>query len=401
MNSQPSTTSLSSKFTFDEIPYHSLFDTLTAQLIQQGDRVIDPNFLEVRPEQKQTFTELALELNLLYESLQPQAFNSEWNTGVDKYFLHIESFLKTLPNFEELKHTCLVYRLMKLEENINWDFVDETEPEVQPEIVENQTEFEEIQKVNPDKSQEESKFKKFFSPVSEKIDNFSGKLDIQGKIDGLTEKIGGFTDDLTKKISKSESSATFTVADENQLRREGRIIWREEWRERCLSKINILLLSMILIQAVNDYKYFIKIDFSEFSDKIDEAVQELTNTASEVEKVTKKTGIAKITAGGAGIVAAGAGVGVILAPFTGGASLAFAMTATSMTAGLAAGATNLGSTIVKNKKTQEAVTSCQSKTEETIEKSLILKELINDTATTSCLRLNPGGSRLTNKAEKL
>lgn len=139
---------------------------------------------------------------------------------------------------------------------------------------------------------------------------------------------------------------------------------------------------MILIQAVNSYKFFINCGFDDFSDAIDSSVIKLKSTAGQIEKVTKKTGIAKIVAGGGGIIAAGTGLGVLLAPITGGASLAIALTATSMTAGLAAGATNLGSTIVKNKGVKKAVDECQLETGEAINQSLILKELINDTATT-------------------
>lgn len=108
----------------DQIPYHSLFDTLIAQLVQKGERVVDDEYLDLRPEQKATYTELALDLNLLKEHLNIQTFKSEWHNGVSEYFDKIEPYIKTLPNFEELKNTCLIYRLMKLEENINWEYVD-------------------------------------------------------------------------------------------------------------------------------------------------------------------------------------------------------------------------------------------------------------------------------------
>merc|ERR1712066_65305 len=158
------------------------------------------------------------------------------------------------------------------------------------------------------------------------------------------------------------------------------------------------------MRALNSNSYFIDgTSLDEYSLYVDNASECLLDSAERIDKITTKTGVAKLASGGTGLVAAGIGVtGLVLSPATGGLSLG--LTIWSMTAGITAGATSLTASIVKNKHVNETIKETRVITSKAIRYSLILKQLINDNQETfvTIKRLIQGQDKveLTKKLEK-
>merc|ERR1711976_142380 len=145
------------------------------------------------------------------------------------------------------------------------------------------------------------------------------------KPSATAESISKFTSKITSKLKTENAIKTeqFKKLGDRAAINQARFIWQNRWRLKCIQLRNPLILSNILMRALNSNSYFIDgANMDEYSLYVDNASECLLDSAERIDKITTKTGVAKLASGGTGLVAAGIGVtGLVLAPPTGGLSL--------------------------------------------------------------------------------
>ena len=293
------------------------------------------SYLQNRENQtsESTIEQLNSALNQLAASIDDQFYTAQWNDGIRNYFLNIENFVKnkTPENYEEFKTVCFIYRLMKFESNLLWEEIN----------------------VLPD-------------------------VKVHGKILNTLQKVTTLS---SKKVDEGQNQKPPKTKKELQHEiRTARYIWQNNFRQKCSRNINPLIIASLMLKALAENQFFIdNQSLEEYSLHIDVAQEHLSHSAHGIEKITNKTGVAKFASGTAGLTTAGIGIaGLVLAPETGGLSLA--LTVGAMTTGIVGGTTSLTASIVKDKALATTITQTRAITAKAIRYTLNLKELVNDTA---------------------
>ena len=304
---------------------------------------------KVRNRKDIRFQDVYEELNLLAENIKSEFMSQEWNDGLKEYFFDIEQYIKENDHYDGCKNTCFAYKMIMLEEHIIWKKVDNYQCPESP---------------KSPKATEPSFEKK---PTSRKM--------------SATESLQKLTSKLKQSVRKTDGKTNSQRTHGEDIS-EARMLWQNRWRRKIVQLKNPLILSNILMRALHSNSYFLEgASLDEYSLYVANAAECLFQSAERIQKITTKTGVAKLASGGTGLVAAGIGVtGLVLAPPTGGLSLG--LTIGSMTAGLTAGATSLTATIVKNTHVNETIKETRAITKKAIRYSLILKQLVDDNQST-------------------
>merc|ERR1712178_538703 len=50
--------------------------------------------------------------------------SQEWNDGLKDFFFLIEQYIKENDHYDGCKNTCFAYKMLKLEEHISWEKID-------------------------------------------------------------------------------------------------------------------------------------------------------------------------------------------------------------------------------------------------------------------------------------
>jgi len=295
------------------------------------------------------------ELNLLAENIKGEFMSQEWNDGLKEYFFDIEQYIKENDHYEGCKNTCFAYKMIMLEEHINWEKIDDYQCPESP---------------KSPKSTEPS----FENKQTRKMSATS--------LQSATESLHKLTSKLKQSVRKTTDEKTNSQRTHGEDISAARFSWQNHWRRKAVQLKSPLILSNILMRALHSNSYFLEgASLDEYSLYVANAAECLLQSADRIDKITTKTGVAKLASGGTGLIAAGIGVtGLVLAPPTGGLSLG--LTIGSMTAGLTAGATSLTATIVKNKHVNETIKETRAITKKAIRYSLILKQLVEDNQST-------------------
>lgn len=304
------------------------------------------NYLQKRTKQSKTSSieDLNTALNFLIATVKEDYFTEQWNDGINKYCQLITEYVRSDKNqedYETIKLSAFLYRLMKFESNLVWEKIN-----VLPNI---------------------------------KIKNFVVRS--YEKTKQVFEKIGSVAES-TAQTSTAEpiSSKPKTREDLQHEITTARFIWENDWRQKVYRLQSPLIMASLMLRMLSDFEFFIDSkSLEEFSLYIDMAAEYLENSADKIDQLTTKTGLAKFGAGAAGFTAAGIGItGLILAPETGGLSLG--LTIGAMSTGVIGGATSLTATIVKDKALHNYIQNTRIQTAKAIRYTVILKELVNDTA---------------------
>ena len=328
-----------------------------------------------------TIEELNLSLNFLTKSINSNYFVSQWKDGLCHYFYKVEEYMKTDEDYETLKLSAFLYRLLKIETSLDWDNIN-----VLPDVVFRNKVVQTWRKYK--KNSENSKNLKNSKnsgilKTTSSLFSFSSAKNKESSTNSESNNSPESSPNNNSLLSKNRQykSKKFkkTIDDLKTQIQTARFIWQNDWRQKCHKNLNPLLLASIMLRILSDVAYFIDHKtLEEYSLYVQFASDHLIETSERIDKMTTKTGIAKIGAGAAGLSAASIGIfGLLLTPATAGMSLA--LTVGSMSAGLIGGGTSLTSTIVSDKALAEYVRETRNSINKAMRYTICLKEIVTDT----------------------